>query len=87
MEMTMANLYDAPERIAGETNEQWCDRYAASIPADALLSEIVAGMHQLRKRRGPVWSQLGQLCGHGSGVSSALVRRFAKYPLTEDDTR
>ena len=34
-----------------ESNEAWCDRYVASIPPEALLSEIVSTMHFLRKQQ------------------------------------
>lgn len=79
--------YEAPPRLEGESNQEWCDRYAASIPADELLAEMILSMHRLRKRRGPAWSQVGQLCGHGSGVSSAIVRRFLGDSCPEEAIR
>lgn len=83
----MKRAYDAPPRIEGETNENWCDRYAASIPAEALLTEIVMTMHTLRKRRGPAWAQMSKLCGHGSGVSSAIIKRFMPQPVPAEAIR
>lgn len=83
----MTRLYEPPDRLEGESNEEWCDRYAASIPPEALLTEIVSNMHRLRKRRGPAWSQMGMLSGHGSGVSSAIVKRFMPNPVPDEAVR
>ena len=82
----MTRNYKAPGRLDGETSEQWCNRYVASIPAEEFLAEILHVMHLKRKRRGPVWSQIGYYTGHGSGVSSAIVKRFMHNP-DEDDVR
>ena len=78
--------YPSLDRLEGESNEAWCDRYAASMPPEALLAEIIASMHRLRKRRGPAWSQINKMTGHGSGVSSAIVKRFLN-PTPEDAIR
>lgn len=80
-------LYEAPERLDGESNEAWCDRYAASIPPEVLLEEIVSNMHWLRKRRGPAWSQMTELTWHGSGVASAIVKRFMPHPVPDEAIR
>ena len=79
--------YKLPDKLPTESNEEWCDRAAASIPPEALLADIVQGMHRLRKRRGPAWSQMGQLCGHGSGISSAIVKRFMPSPCPDEAIR
>ena len=83
----MKRAYSPPPILEGETNQEWCDRYAAMMPPEALLAEIVQNMHRLRKRRGPVWSQIGVLTGHGSGVSSAIVRRFMSRPCPDEAVR
>jgi|WetSurMetagenome_2_1015567.scaffolds.fasta_scaffold38137_7 hypothetical protein len=83
----MTKAYTPPARLPDETNEQWCDRYVASMPAEALLSEIIATMHNNRKRRGPAWSQIGYYTGHGSGVSSAIVKRFMPSPCPDEAIR
>lgn len=83
----MERAYKAPPKLASETNEEWCDRYVAMMPPEALLAEIVHNMHRLRKRRGPAWSQIGMLTGHGSGVSSAIVKRFMPSPCPDEAVR
>lgn len=79
--------YESPAHHDGETNEEWCARYAASIPPGALLAEIVVRMHERREEHGPAWAQLRDLCGHGSGVSSAIVKSYFPEPVPEDAIR
>jgi hypothetical protein len=73
--------YKPPEKTDGESNWDWCRRYAASIPPEVLLHDIMKAMHANRKRRryaDPLWAQIGKLTGHGSGVSTAIVNHY--YP-------
>lgn len=77
----------APERLPEETNGEWCDRYASMMSAEEVLQQVIVEMHRKRKRRGPAWSQIGQATGHGSGVSSAIVKRFMPSPVPEDAVR
>ena len=69
--------YKLPEKSPDETNEAWCDRAAASIPADEIVRQMIAYANRHPRNR-PVWSWVGKVLGHGSGVSSAIVRRFYK---------
>lgn len=80
-------MYKAPAKLPEETNEQWCDRYVAGMSPEDVLMEIIATMHLMRKRRGPAWSQIGYYTGHGSGVSSAIVKRFMPAPVPEEAVR
>lgn len=74
-----------PEKRIDESNQDWCTRAANSIQPEILLKEILSGMDDIRKSRGPVWSQLSHLIGHGSGISSAIVRRFNEAVADKDD--
>lgn len=67
--------YKLPDKLETETNAEWCDRAAASIPAEEIVRQMIMFYHR-RSRGVPVWSKVGEIVGHGSGVSSAIVRRF-----------
>ena len=68
-----------PERAPGEENEDWCRRAAESIPAESLMRCLVAYLDGRKTRtRGvmPTWSIIGDITGHGSGVSREIASRF-----------
>ena len=70
-----------PEMLPGEANEDWCRRAAESIPAEELMRLLVRHLDRRQKqRKQSVWSFIGDMTGHGSGVSGAIVRRFRYTP-------
>lgn len=71
--------YKLPEKLPTETNTEWCDRAAASIPAEEIVRMTIEYFHAHRRRGGPAWSKIGKITDHGSGVSCAIVRRFAPH--------
>lgn len=79
--------YPTPELAPGETSRQWCERCADGIPADT-LAEIMRQAESRRKRGScrELWSYVGEVSGHGSGVSSAIVARWeAERPEKGED--
>lgn len=78
-------FYPSLDKLPEETNDQFCQRYADSIPPKALLNTIMYNMLRLEESRGPVWSQIGSLTGHGHGISSAIANKY--MPLLEENIR
>jgi hypothetical protein len=70
--------YKLPDKLPTETNQEWCDRAAASIPAEEIVRMTIEYFHARRHHGGPAWSKIGMILDHGSGVSSAIVRRFCR---------
>lgn len=88
----MGKGYSLPEIRPDESNNQWLRRAAESIPAEALMRQIVDHLMRPGKRRKGefkrwtyAWSKLGEMIGHGSGVSGAIVDRFRTKEATNDD--
>lgn len=77
----MMRTWELPEKRPDEDGFAWCERVAASIPAEDLMRVIIAYLDKKAKRsRFPAWSVIGELTGHGSGVSEAICRRFRTEP-------
>lgn len=74
----MERLYVLPDKMPGETSVAWCNRAAASIPPASIVTMLIDHMDAHAKKRGEAWSQLGAILGHGSGVSSAIVRLYRR---------
>ena len=71
--------YKGLTKLPEETNWQFCQRSAAAVPSDEmvkLLLEWILKQPWFKRRRLPLWSIVGELTSHGSGVSSAIVERF-----------
>lgn len=71
--------YDLPKRDEGETNWEWCQRVARTIPPELLLKEIVRTLQYQEKtsrNKTPAWSRMGMLTNHGAGVSQAIIQRY-----------
>lgn len=73
----MKRTYTLPEQLPGEDNWQWCKRAADAIPPEVIVRALVDYLKTRKKaRRVEPWSFIGQLLGHGSGVSSAIVDKY-----------
>ena len=74
----MARTYRLPEMLPDEDHLAWCQRAAASIPAECIAKELLLFIEANRKRgdKQPLWSKVGEAMCHGSGVSSAIVERL-----------
>ena len=77
--------WNLPQPMPGEDNWEWCKRAAATIPADELMCLVVRYLDRREKRRGsPTWSVIGEITGHGSGVSTAIVERFRREKVGDE---
>lgn len=76
----MPRGYELPDKDPGESNDDWCNRAAESIPAEVLMRQLIAYLMRKKKWNG-AWSFVGDFTCHGSGVAGAIVRRF----LPEDN--
>ena len=68
-----------PDRMPGESNEDWCKRAAESIPAESLMRRMIAyldGRGDKARGKLPTWAVVSDVTGHGSGVSHEIVNRF-----------
>jgi hypothetical protein len=75
----MTRSYKLPEKRTDESNDDWCVRAAASIPAEAIVKELIAWAKRTeKKRKTPAWAVISDITQHGSGISCAIVRRFEK---------
>jgi len=76
--------YAVPEQMPGESNSDWCERAAATIPAEEVLHALVlyfdAEARRTNKSRYLIWSHIGAAMGHGSGVAAAIAERFRRRP-------
>lgn len=69
--------YQLPPKEPDEDNWAWCQRAAASIPAEDIVVALLKRMIAKRKRNASaLWSEVAEALCHGSGVSSAVVSRF-----------
>ncbi len=74
--------YKLPYKYIDEDNCEWCRRAADSIPDEALRAIADELANRLRMSRG--WphvirsasSHVGDITGHGSGVSMAITERL-----------
>lgn len=74
--------YNLPDKYIDEDNCEWCRRAADSIPDEALRAIADELNQRLRKSKG--WphvirsasSHIGDITGHGSGVSMAIAERL-----------
>jgi|HubBroStandDraft_5_1064220.scaffolds.fasta_scaffold757036_2 hypothetical protein len=74
----MPHEYRLPEKHPQEDNWAWCQRAAASIPAEVLAKRLLAFIDKDRRRgdKTPLWSKVGMAMDQGSGVSAAIVERL-----------
>lgn len=69
--------YSLPDQIPGESNGDWCRRAADAIPPEVIVAELIRKLDREEKRRRyPTWSVIGEIIGHGSGVSAAVVEKY-----------
>lgn len=84
----MPRSYSLPGRLPTETNWEWCQRAADSIPPEVLAEALIRYIHDSKsrkRRRVPVWSEIGDLLGHGAGVSSAIAEKYWPDDLPKED--
>lgn len=78
----MARAYKLPDLLPGEGNWEWCKRAADAIPAEEIVRALVQRLKEKKPKRGrparEPWSYIGDLLGHGSGVSSAIVEKYSR---------
>jgi hypothetical protein len=61
----------------GETNAEFVKRRADMIDAEELCEKLMRHLHKTAKRKHvPLWSVIGQVTSHGSGISYAITKRF-----------
>jgi hypothetical protein len=69
---------ETPRRTDGD-NWKWCQQEAEAVDLLELCKAMLTYIIQNRKRADknlPVWSTLGEITAHGSGVSAALAERL-----------
>lgn len=78
--------YVVPDQLVGEDNWEWCKRVADAIPPEAIVRTIIKNLTDKEKtgRKRAAWSVIGSIMGHGSGVASAIVRKWSQ-PEKETD--
>ncbi len=77
-------VHRLPEKRPDESNTQYCQRAADSIPADVLLTQIISFCVQAMGW-GRTTDVVQSCTNHGRGISSAIVRRCFVPPPIEDD--
>ena len=78
--------YKLPDRGPKETQENWLERAAASIPAETIARALIEHFsHPTRKDPDGIErarSVVQDATCHGSGISAAIVRRFLRESST-----
>jgi hypothetical protein len=68
------------EKQPGESNIDYCKRYAETIDKESLIRCLLHQIKKMRPKRDrcDLWSYVGEATSHGSGISSAIVDLYAK---------
>ena len=67
-------LHPDVQREQGESNWEWCQRYAANIEPEAIIRALAIELARIK--RVEAWSAVGYATSHGSGVSQATCKRL-----------
>ena len=68
-------------KLPDESNWDFCNRLADSIPPAEIVKVLLKFIKRTEMKKGrmrarPLWSIVGDATTHGSGVSSAIVRKY-----------
>jgi hypothetical protein len=67
-------LHPKVDKVEGESNWEWCQRYAALVDKDAIIRALVQELQ--RRMKSTPQHAFSQATSHGQGVGSALAERF-----------
>jgi len=69
------------EHQPGESNWDYCNRFAKQLDKDKLIHDLIGQIDKMRLRSGiwrgyPLWSLIGDATTHGSGFSGEIERVY-----------